>query len=219
MKNLQKNTLKKILEAEQLSISALANTVEVNRGALSKLLNHNTQLTSDNWSKLSEAYPEHVEEIATTFVKKEMTKGVFKAMTGKNPTKKDLEKTISIKIIDPSKEEKENRVISGTIEVESKKLPAQKATPSVSAVEQPVLTKEQKEIKTKEENRHRNLNCPESGYHMKVPYRDLQRARPLCPLTQLPMMVKEEVKKYKELDEVERKTFIASLNSSINLLK
>lgn len=201
MKNLQKNTLKKILEAEQLSISALANTVEVNRGALSKLLNHNTQLTSDNWSKLSEAYPEHVAEKVITLPKASDKKAPEIRFTKPTPMKVDV------------------KISHGGSDLESKKIPKEKTSSSVSAVEQPALTKEQKEIKTKEENRHRNLNCPESGYHMKVPYRDLLRARPLCPLTQLPMMLKEEIKKYKDLDEVAKKTFIASLNSSINLLK
>lgn len=202
MKNLQKNTLEKILEGEQSSISALANTVEVNRGSLSQLLNHNTQLSSNNWNKIAEAYPEYVEEAATNVVKKES-----------KPAKKE-----EVRFTKPVPMKVDVKISHGGSDLESKKSNVQKATPSVSPVEQPALTKEQKDIKTKEENRHRNLNCPESHYHMKVPYRDLLRARPLCPLTQLPMMLKEEIKKYKELDEVAKKTFIASLNSSINLL-
>lgn len=155
MKNLQKNTLKKILEAEQLSISQLSRNIEINRGSLSKLLNHNTQLKDDNWEILKGAYPEHVFKIET-------------------PTEQPKSQASTFQ------------------------------------------TEEEKAIKTKEENRHRNLNCPESHYHMKVPYRDLLRARPLCPLTQLPMMLKEEIKTYKNMSEEHKAKFIESLKDSAN---
>lgn len=206
MKNLQKNTLKRILEGEQFTISKLADVLEINRSTLSQLLNNNKQLTENNWSKITEAYPEHVQEVFDNTSKKTVEKI--------NDKEVKFSKPVAVKV-----EAKIGRFKNTYFVAESSKKSEDKKEPSsVAVIEQPPLTKEQKEVKTKEENRHRNLNCPDSGYHMKVPYRDLLRARPLCPLTQLPMMLKEEIKKYKSLDEAAKKTFIASLNSSINLL-
>lgn len=55
----QKLTLLNILENEEISISTLSKSIEVNRGYLSKLKNHNTQLSDANFNKVIEAYPEY----------------------------------------------------------------------------------------------------------------------------------------------------------------
>ena len=180
MKIQQIEVIKNILDSEQITISKLAKNTNVDRSTLSKLINHNVQLSDKNWEKINNFYPEHSKEF-----------------------KKLIEEKSKIKVVieKPSEEDKKNRVAKGSISIYC----------NVENIES------KKETKTKEENRHRNLNCPDSNYHMKVPYKDLLRARPLCPLTQLPMMLKEEVKKYKTLDENEKKIYIESLNPNINL--
>lgn len=202
MKNLQKNTLKKILDGEQLSISALAEKTEINRSYLSQLLNHNKQLNERDWKLLTECYPEYAEQV-------EVVVNKVKSEKHENPTS----------LIVASKKSENKKEINSEKEVVQPTMKATDAQKKIVEAEVPSEENAQdKAIKTKEENRHRNLNCPESGYHMKVPYRDLLRARPLCPLTQLPMMLKEEIKQYKSLDDVARKGFISTLKTSINLL-
>ena len=184
----QLETIKKILHAEQITISKLADNIEINRSTLSKLINHNVQLSADNWQKMKDAYPEHIIKS-----KSEYHVENFNKLKTTNKLKKDIEQSLELKLVYVETECKESNK-------------EEKAT---------ILNK--KEIKTKEENRHKNLNCPESNYHMKVPYKDLLRARPLCPLTQLPMMLKQEVKRYKSMDENEKKTYIQSLSINIDL--
>lgn len=206
MKNLQKNTIKKILEGEQLTASAFATNLEIDRGTISKLLNHNQQLSENNWNKVKDAYPEYLE------VEEKVEKVKEKVF-------KQLDKELGLK---PVSEKKYNapQSIKGEKQVEqhsSKVADVQKE--AKTSKDSPENDAQPKAIKTKEENRHRNLNCPESNYHMKVPYRDLERARPMCPLTGLPMMMKEEIRKYKQMDEAQRKEYVKSLTSTINLLK
>lgn len=202
MKNLQKNTLKRILEGEQLTASALASTLEIDRGTISKLLNHNLQLSENNWKKVTEAYPEYLEvEAKVEKIKEKVFKQLDKELGLKPVSEKKSTVVKSIK--DESNVEQHSSKADGV----QKEAKASKNTPEEDA--QP------KAIKTKEENRHRNLNCPESNYHMKVPYRDLLRARPMCPLTGLPMMLKEEIRDYKRLDENGKKEFIKAIKSKI----
>ena len=221
MKNIQKNTLKRILDAEQLTISALADIVEVNRGTLSKLLNHNTQLTENNWNKISEAYPEHNEQ-PKLIDKKSAAKAILE-LNKKNKGKITIE---DIKNISPKKSELTPVLCFG----EAKTYSSKETTAIERKILAPMSGKENIEIidttippqfKTKESERHRNLNCPESSYHMKVKNKDLLRGRPLCPLTQLPMMVKEELKIYKKLGIDGKKKFIEELThgSIINLIQ
>lgn len=234
MKRQQQETIKKILDVEQITISKLADSVEISRSTLSKLINHNEQLSEKLWEKLKEAYPEHIvqkdsEEHASKFKKFVEQKNKTKLTEKVVPAMKKHDK-IKVVIDKQSEEEKENKVIKGSIVLEkvfendlAKEIIKNfndeiSKTTKKTIIEGAATILNKKDIKTKEENRHRNLNCPESNYHMKVPYKDLLRARPLCPLTQLPMMLKEEVKKYKSLDENERKSYTESLNPNINLL-
>lgn len=212
MKNLQKNTLKNILDGEQLSISALSEKTEINRSYLSQLLNHNKQLNERDWKLLTECYPEYSEQ------KIELTVNKVK------PAKQSKPSSLII-IDDPLNPSRDPKKLENQKEIKAEKevvQPIAKAPDAQKATKEEKVpseeTAQEKAIKTKEENRHRNLNCPESGYHMKVPYRDLLRARPLCPLSQLPMMLKEEIRQYKSLDDAGKKGFISSLKSSINLL-
>lgn len=215
MKNLQKNTLKRILEVEQFTISALASITEINRGYLSKLLNHNTQLNERDWKILSEAYSEHLQYEFDAVSKKTVAK-LAEPKSKKAGSKDKQQKILVVETVEQHKEELPEVKLEDLKIKKNINLKEIKADIKI-AVEN--LPDAKKEIKTKEANRHRNMNCPESGYHMKVPYRDLVRARPLCPLTQLPMMLKEEIKKYKYMDELQRKEYIKDLTSTINLLK
>jgi plasmid maintenance system antidote protein VapI len=207
MKNLQQETLKKILEAEQLSISALANKIEVNRTYLSQLFNHKKPLSTENWNKLTEAYPEHVAEFFKANDKHVNDKNVILD----DSSKKHANKPVSIKKIKIAVKPK-------NIKVEAKPEEKFENKEKIVDVQGPEQI-EQKTFKVKEENRHRNLTCIESSYHMKVPYKDLLRARPLCPITGFPMLMKEEIKKYKSMDEAQRKEYVKSITSTINLLK
>lgn len=213
MKNLQKDSIKKILEGEQLTISKLAENVEINRTTLSKLINQNLQLTDINWKKIKEAYPEYTDnEIKVEKVKEKVFKDLDKDL-GLKPVEQKAPK-IEVQKENNKNVEQQNIIIGN--KPHDKKIVIIK---NVNELKKFFGEVPQKEIKTKAENRHKNLNCPESGYHMKVPYKQLLRARPMCPITGLPMMLKEEIRKLRTIsDESEKKKYLESLTTTINLL-
>lgn len=74
-----------------------------------------------------------------------------------------------------------------------------------------------RQLKIQDGNRHRNLNCHNGDYHMKVPYKYLRTMRPSCPVCGAPMLLKEEKRLYHKgmsLPEVLKKTEITELLKS-----
>lgn len=65
-------------------------------------------------------------------------------------------------------------------------------------VDNPIRKAAKSLIKQKFDFRQKNLTCPHKHYHMKVQFRDLQAARPSCPLCGEAMLVKEELKEVTE---------------------
>jgi transcriptional regulator with XRE-family HTH domain len=189
MKNeTQKLTIKRILERENLTISALAEKVEISRNYLSQLINHEKQLSDKDWKKITESYPEHLISGEIILKPKRITKSESEELFKKPAKEIKIKKEESIEQITVDQTKPEEKI-------------------------------SQSEIKTKPEERHKNLNCPHCSFHMKVQYQHLAIARPLCPIHNEPMLTKEEFAKFNPINNSGNKKLIADFLKNINPIK
>ena len=96
MQKTQKLSVQRILERENLSISKLAENLEINRTYISQLLNHDKKLSDKDWKKVVDAYPEHLISGEVILKPKRITKSESEKLF-KKPTKeikKKKEETI-----------------------------------------------------------------------------------------------------------------------------
>jgi YesN/AraC family two-component response regulator len=96
MQKTQKLSVQRILERENLSISKLAENLEINRTYISQLLNHNKKLSDKDWKKIVDAYPEHLISGEVILKPKRITKSESEELFKKpaKEIKKKKEETI-----------------------------------------------------------------------------------------------------------------------------
>ena len=184
MQKTQKLSVQRILERENLSISKLAENLEINRTYISQLLNHDKKLSDKDWKKVVDAYPEHLISGEVILKPKRITKSESEELF-KKPTKEIKTKSQFREFLDSEKLfKKPTKEIKNKKEETFEQIPTDQIEPEQIIVES--------EIKTKPELRHKNLNCPHCDFHMKVKAKHLAIARPLCPIDNIPMLTKEE---------------------------
>jgi hypothetical protein len=208
MQKTQKLSVQRILERENLSISKLAENLEINRTYISQLLNHDKKLSDKDWKKVVDAYPEHLISGEVILKPKRITKSEFEELY-KKPAKE----------IKTKKEDSIEQIPTDQIKKEYFPLYSEEKISQPEIKTKPEEKIYQSEIKTKPEKRHKNLNCPHCSFHMKVQYQHLAIARPLCPIHNEPMLTKEEFAKFIPINNSGNKKSIADFLKNINPIK